>query len=225
MNNSFEKLVSDLEKKVSSNFSLRKISDNEFEFKSSTFLFKILWQNSSVILLSDEKNKLCEWSLEENATNKDISSISNDFCEFMIGRKERKIDKNKNEDENSDEISDITFDEMVEKVLQFFPDERSKYESQIKDLNIKDKVLFLRDNVIGKIDDMSKKSKQDNRTERLFKHLGNSYVFGDKTTKCVVSMLFFNGITGAEERKKVRKVLPFYLRKTWDFSWKVRGNL
>ncbi len=222
MNSSFEKLISDLEKKTSSNFSAKKISDDEFDFVSSTSLFKIVWKNSNVILFSDEKKKLCEWSLENEATNKDISLISDDFCEFMIGKKEKKIDKKNSRNESNEEFSDVSFDKMVEKVLQFFPEERAKYEENVKNLTIKDKVLFLRDNVVGKIDSMSKKPKQDNRTERLFRHLGNSYVFGDKTTKCVVSMLFFNGVKGTEERKKIRKMLPFYLRRTWDASWEVR---
>lgn len=222
MNISFEKLISDLEKKTSSNFSVKKISDSEFDFVSSSSLFKIVWQNSNVILFSDEKKKLCEWSLEENSTNKDISLISDDFCEFMIGKKEYKVDKRNNSNEDNEEFSDISFDKIVEKVLQFFPDERAKYEEEVKNLDIKNKILFLRDNVVDKIDDMSKKSKQDNRTERLFKHLANSYIFGDKNTKCVVSMLFFNGVKGVEERKKIRKMLPFYLRRTWDASWEVR---
>ena len=65
-------------------------------------------------------------------------------------------------------------------------------------------------------------TKSDNKTERLIKHLCNSYIFGDENTKCVVSMLFFNGINGENERQKVRKMVPFYLKKTLDASWKIR---
>ena len=221
MSDSFNRFIDSLRQKVlNKNFVEKKISDSEFEFSKGDLSFKILWKNSNVILFSSEK-KLCEWYLGNDPTNKDISSISDEFCEFMVGKKENKS-KIKNS-EVVEDTSNVSFDKMVEKVLQFFPEEREIYQNDnLSSSTIKEKISFLKNNVIIKMNDMIKKTKSDNKTERLIKHLCNSYIFGDENTKCVVSMLFFNGINGENERQKVKKMVPFYLKKTLDASWKIR---
>ena len=221
MNEIFNKLIDEFEQKINGNdFSKNQISDGEVEFSKGEVCFKISYLDSNVVLSSSDK-KLCEWHLNDSSTNKDISEIVDEFCELVIGKKSKKVvSKKLGSDIPSNET--ITFDKMIEKVLQFFPDQRDEYVKNLSTSTIKDKVLFIKNNVIPQISDMVKKAKCDNRTDRLFNHLSNSYVFGDDNTKCIITMMFFNSITGNDERKKVRSMLPYYLRKIWDFSWKFK---
>lgn len=221
MDKIFIKLVDEFEQKISGNgFSKNQISDSEVEFSKDETKFIISYLNSTVKLSSGDK-KLCEWHLNDSSTNKDVNLIVDEFCEFILGKKDDKLEEKKQVVELSNET--ITFDKMMEKVLTFFPDERDEYVKNLSNTSLKDKILFVKNSIIPKIDNMVKKSKCDNRTNRLFNHLADSYVFGDDDTKCIITMLFFNSITGEEERNKVRSMLPYYLKKTWDFSWKFKS--
>ena len=87
---------------------------------------------------------------------------------------------------------------------------------------ISEKISFFNSKIMPEINKMIHKTKDDNKIERMFKNLCNDYVFGDSQTRCIITMLFFRGIESKESRKKIRNLLPNYMKKTWDATLRIK---
>ncbi len=211
----FEKLIKNLYLKIMyANFEKTKISDFNFEFKNEAVCYTVEYV-SPCVSLKKGGNKLCEWLLDENASNKYIEDIISDFSNVIINKKPE-IQKREAKVNDQKEIS---IDKMADKLLHFFPDLRAKYDPIEK---ISEKISFFSSNILPEINKMITKKKEENKIERMFKNLCNDYVFGDLQTRCMITMLFFRGIEGKESRKKIRHLLPNYIKKTWDATLRVK---
>lgn len=211
----FEKLIENLYCKIMhANFEKNKISNFNFEFKNESVCYTIEYTAPCVVLKKND-NKLCEWFLDENASNKYIEDIVFDFSNVII---DRKPEIQKKEVKVNDQKK-ISVDKMADKLMHFFPDLREKYELLEK---ISEKISFFSINILPEINKMVTKKKEENKIERMFKNLCSDYVFGDLQTRCIITMLFFRGIEGKESRKKIRSLLPHYIKKTWDATLRVK---
>lgn len=212
----FKDLTNELEKKIeSSGFKLTSISDFHCELENESAKYAIKYESPCIILENSDK-KISEWMFNSDTPNKDIDLILDDFCSYIIGRKQRKIKSEKKCEVQSDKVS---FESMLSKVLQFFPEERDQYSKNFSDLSkMSEKINFIKEKLIPQINNMVNRSRDDKRLVRLFSGLSKDYAFGDDDTRCIISMLFFNGIEGKESRLKVKDMLPMYMKKTWIAS-------
>lgn len=217
MNQIFEKIINELHEKISeSAFEKNKISDFCFEFKNSEVCYTVEYK-APCLVLSKNGEKLCEWLLNENSSKKYIGEIVSDFSD-TIGKKKlvspaKRLEKNIQKE--------VTIDKMAEKLMHFFPNFRESYNSTQK---ISEKISFFGDKIIPEINKMISKNKDENKVERMLSNLCNDYVFGDLNTRCVITMLFFRGINGKENRKKARRFLPNYMKKTWDATLRMKNT-
>lgn len=211
----FEKFIENLfDKIIDNNFEKIKISDFNFEFKNENICYNIKYISPCVIL-EKNNNKICEWLLNENSSKKYTENILDDFSNIINNKKfekEIKIISNQSQKE-------INIDKMADKLLHFFPDFRENYALLEK---ISEKISFFNSKIMPEINKMIHKTKDDNKIERMFKNLCNDYVFGDSQTRCIITMLFFRGIESKESRKKIRNLLPNYMKKTWDATLRIK---
>jgi len=202
-----------------SEFKLDYVSDFccELENDSTKYIIKY---DSPCIILENSGKKISEWMFNSDTSNKDAELILDDFCNYIAGKKQKKFKAEKKDGNSSDEVN---FDSMVSRVLQFFPEERDQYSNNFSDSSkISEKISFIKEKIIPQINNMVNRSRDDKRLVRLFSNLCKDYAFGDDDTKCVVSMLFFNGIEGKQSRSKVKDMLPMYMKKTWIASERYR---
>lgn len=210
------KLVDDLLKKIGEEkYEKKLISDFEFEIRDDSECYSIKY-NSEVVCLEKEDHKISEWRLNQNSINKDLDDIVNDFANTISPKKiENKFiqDRPKRIDQK-----EVDFDKMASRVLQFFPNERETFD---KNSSLREKIRFLKDKILPQINKMISRTKDDKKIERMFNNLCNDYAFGDEQARCVITMLIFNGVTDKECRAKIKSILPNYMKKTWDASWRV----
>lgn len=197
------------------NFEKNKISDFNFEFKNGAVCYAVEY-TAPCVVLKKEGSKLCEWLLDENSSNKYIEDIVSDFSNVII---DKRPEIQKKEAKVNDQ-KEVSVDKMADKLMHFFPDLRGKYQTLEK---ISEKIYFFSNSILPEINKMVVKTKEENRIERMFKNLCNDYVFGDLQTRCIITMLFFRGIEGKESRKKIRSLLPNYIKKTWDATLRVKN--
>lgn len=212
----FKNFINMLHEKIkTSEFKLNLISDFCCELENDSTKYNIKYE-SPCIILEDSDKKISEWMFNNDTSSKDTELILDDFCNYMVGRKQKKFKTEKKDENSSDKVN---FDSMISKVLQFFPEERDQYSKNFSDSSkISEKINFIKEKIIPQINNMVNRSRDDKRLVRLFSNLCKDYAFGDDDTKCVVSMLFFNGIEGKQSRMKVKDMLPMYMKKTWIAS-------
>lgn len=198
-----------------SEFKLNYISDFCCELENDSTKYTIKYESPCIIIENSNK-KISEWMFNDNISNKDIDLILDDFGGYIVGKKEKRIKDEKKDEVNSDIVN---LESMILRVLQFFPEEREQYSRCFSDSSkISEKINFIKEKVIPQINNMVNRSRDDKRLVRLFSNLCKDYAFGDDDTKCVVSMLFFNGIEGKKSRLKVKDMIPMYMKKTWISS-------
>ncbi|MBO6126844.1 MAG: hypothetical protein J6P21_02445 [Clostridia bacterium] len=212
----FEKFIENFYVRVTeSNLEKIKISDFCFEFKNKEVCYAIKYV-SPCIILETNNNKVCEWLLDKDASKKYLEDVLEDFVNIILkkkpecAKKEMKIIKDQKE---------TNVNKMADKLLHFFPNFRENYFLLEK---ISEKISFFNNKIMPEINNMICRTKDDNKTERMFKNLCDDYVFGDSQTRCIVTMLFFRGIKNKKSRKKIRNLLPNYMKKTWDATLRVK---
>lgn len=196
-------------------FKLNYISDLCCEFENNSIKYIVRYESPCIILENSDK-KISEWMFNNEISNKDESLILDDFYSYIVGKKKKKI-RNEKKDEPASNV--VNSDSMISRVLQFFPEEREQYSKCFSDSSgISEKISFIKEKIIPQINNMVNRSRDDKRLLRLFSNLCKDYAFGDSDTKCIVSMLFFNGIEGKQARSKVKDMIPMYMKKTWTAS-------
>ena len=215
----FDKFIENLSSKIeNSNFEINNVSDFCYEIKNNSNTYIIKYESPCIFLEKSEK-KICEWMLNENSTNKDINCILDDFSDIINEKK--KIKTVSKEEKKTDDL--IKFDDMVSKILQFMPDIKDMFYQRFSETSkLSDKIKFLKNEVVSQLNKMISRSRDDKKLERLFYNLSKDYVFGDENTRCIITMIIFNGITDEKLREKVQSILPAYMQKTWVASWRVR---
>lgn len=221
MEESLNKLAEDLSGRIEeNNYKINKISEFQYEIKNDSNCYFLKYESSCVFLEKSEK-RVCEWMLNENTTKKDIECILNDFSDII---NEKKKIKDFTKEEGKSESSELVkLDDVIIRILQFMPDIKDKFQKKFSESSeLSDKIFFLRDEVMPQLNKMINRTRDDKKLERLFYNLSKDYVFGDENTRCVISMIIFNGITDEKSREKVKSILPPYIQKTWVASWRVR---
>lgn len=220
----FKKFIDSLSQKLENeNFVVNYVSDFSCEFKNDVNRYDVKYISPCLILEKNEKS-ICEWFFNEQSVSKDIESISSDFASSIL---EKNISNKKFKEDEVSKHGDkkIDFNKMINKVLQFFPDLRNEFEQFDSEITLREKIFFTKKKVLPQMNRMIGRTKDENKVNRMFNNLCNDYVFGDDQVRCIVTMLFFNGIEGKTNRAKVRSLLPDYMKKTWDASWRAKKVL
>ena len=212
----FEKFIENFCSRITeSNLEKTKISDFCFEFKNKEVCYVIRYVSPCVILEKND-NKICEWLLDGNSSKKYLEDVLEDFVNIILkkknefAKKEIKIIKDQKE---------VSIDKMADKLLHFFPNFKENYFLLKK---ISEKISFFNNKIMPEINKMICRTKYDNKIERVFKNLCDDYVFGDSQTRCIITMLFFRGIKNKKSRRKIRNLLPSYMKKIWDATLRVK---
>lgn len=227
MKDIFKKVLDELTDKIKEeNFECFKVSEFCCELKNNSKEFTVKYISPCLILEKSNK-RISEWFFSEKTTNKDINEIVKDFSGMILAKKEARVvsgtENVKITNETDDSQKCVNFEKMLHKVLQFFPKLKEDYDAKFDhDSSLCKKINFIRDFVIPEILKMINRTRDDNRLERMFLNLCDDYVFGDETTKCIITMLFFNSISNESARRKIREYIPKYMIKVWDASWKIR---
>lgn len=212
----FEKFIESFYDRITeSNLEKMKISDFCFEFKNNEVCY-IIKYISPCIILEKNNNKICEWLLDENSSRKYLEDILEDFVNIILNKKPKFTKK---ETKIISDQKEISVDKMADKLLHFFPNCREDYFLLEK---ISEKISFFNNKIMPEINKMICRTKDDNKTERMFKNLCDDYIFGDSQTRCIITMLFFRGVKNKKSRKKIRNLLPSYMKKTWDATLRVK---
>lgn len=203
------------------NYVVSHISDFCYEIKNDANTYTLKYESPCIFLEKSDK-KICEWMLNQNSTTKDINCILDDFSDIINEKKKIKnLDSSKEEKKKNDDL--IKFDDMISKILQFMPDIKDIFYQKFSETSkLSDKINFLKREVVPQLNKMIARSRDDKKLERLFYNLSKDYVFGDDDTRCIITMIIFNGITDEKSREKVKFILPAYMQKTWVASWRVR---
>ena len=217
----FDKFIENLSSRIeNNNYEVNNISDFCYEIKNDSNTYIVKYEPPCVFLEKSEK-KICEWMLNGNSTSKDMDCILDDFSNIINEKKKIKDSNIAKEEKKVNDL--IKFDNMVYKILQFMPDIKDVFYQRFSETSkLSDKIKFLKNEVVSQLNKMIGRSRDDKKLERLFYSLSKDYVFGDEDTRCVITMVIFNGITDEKLREKVKFMLPAYMQKTWVASWRVR---
>ena len=221
MKEMIDKFIENLSSRVeSNNYKIDNISDFCYEIKNDSNTYTLKYEPPCIFLEKSGK-RLCEWMFEENSTNKYIDGILDDFSDIINEKKKIKDSNISKEKKENDDL--VKFDDMISRILQFMPDVKDIfYRTFSENSKLSDKIKFLRDEIVPQLNKMISRSRNYKKLERLFYNLSKDYVFGDEDTRCVITMIIFNGIVDNKSREKVRLLLPAYMQKTWMASWRVK---
>lgn len=194
-------------------------SNSSYEINFDPPTSKInLWAKNA----SGEIKKLSSWLLNTEFSQKDLTMISNDFIETMIGKEQITLKAKKQK--NSSDDSNVTGIFFANRMATIFPELKEKIQDEKNSYEEFRSAFFAKNDILPTINNFLKNEKNVSRAKKLGKLISDLYKNATLDVKSIITMAILNGLDESVISKDFEDSLGNELLKSWGYAKKYKNK-